>query len=143
MSSYIVTNSTINKVVSFLSDKMAANDSAYRITLDLLAQHGYDLNIPEGRRRLATQMHTLNVSAVISRYGSARVKKAWTLHFEYQPVRAPSPIATYKALTCWWYQCTEGAVPSTPLYQLMARIRDDFAHNIVSALPDYDAAPWG
>jgi len=47
-----------------------------------------------------------------------------------------------KALHCLSYQCSEGDVPESPLYQQIdRRIRQIEAH-LACSLPEYDAAPW-
>ena len=143
MSSYVVEDKTINKVVEFLSLKILSGDVFYAHTADKLLAQGYDLATHQGRVRLAVRMFALNVRAVDERYGRDEAKEFRPLDFEYTPLPRPTAVEAYKALACWRYQCSEGNVPETRLYKLMEDVRNDIAHNIVSALPDYDAAPWG
>ena len=48
-----------------------------------------------------------------------------------------------KAMSCLLYQCCEGKVPNSPLYDALNRAAGELAQRIVQDLPEYDKAPWG
>jgi len=54
--------------------------------------------------------------------------------------QAPSPFLFLVALECLRYQCSEGDVPKTPLYEEINRAVDHWRGVILSAIPEYKAA---
>jgi len=48
-----------------------------------------------------------------------------------------------KSLQCWKYQCSEGDIPETKLYQFFEEVEHHLALKIVINLPEYDKATWG
>jgi hypothetical protein len=61
--------------------------------------------------------------------------------YEYAVVFPPL-IQQYKSLSCLIYQCSEGSVPETVLYQQMLRRKIDLACEIIGHLEEYDRADW-
>ena len=49
----------------------------------------------------------------------------------------------FKAIHCLLYQCCEGNVPNSPLYDELNHAAGELAHRIVQDLPEYDKASWG
>jgi len=137
MSAFVVSDSTINAAVSWIDDQRG---SFSFISGTLLP--GYDIkHDPEALGRLAADMFALNVDAVNARYNGGADPP---LDFKYaKDYSAPNAVRAFKLLECWRYQCSEGDVPETPLYQLMDRIIGEIACEIVHATEAYDRAPWG
>ena len=54
----------------------------------------------------------------------------------------PLLIQQYKSLSCLIYQCSEGTVPDTALYQQMLRRKIDLGCQIIGHLEEYDRADW-
>lgn len=54
-----------------------------------------------------------------------------------------SKVEIYKLLNCYTYQCCEGNVPETKLYKAIKKLEADLCHDIVSSMPEYQAAVWG
>ena len=52
-------------------------------------------------------------------------------------------IEAYKAAQCLRYQCSEGDVPEWTLYKGLNNIIECFANEIISNMPEYEAANWG
>jgi hypothetical protein len=48
-----------------------------------------------------------------------------------------------KSLRCLLYQMSEGDVPERPFYKALELLSFEWALEIVSGSPEYDAAPWG
>src|SRR5437879_6122546 len=135
MSAYIVEHKTINTIVSWLADELRRNpflrEKANKFKVDVESA-GWE-------KQLAQAMYALNVSAVNQRYNEKNTPHG----FVYQPVFYRSRIAAFKSLQCWKYQCTEGTIPETNLYQYVEELEKQIAINMVIALPQYDEAAWG
>jgi hypothetical protein len=133
MSAYIVEDDTINKIVGYLETRMRNDDWICRPLF-------YTVNMREatGAKRLASLMFELNVRAVNDRYGD----RGTVTPFQYKR-ECTNDVKAYKALGCWLYQCTEGDVPDTKLFQAMKKVHANLAHYIVSKLPEYERAKWG
>lgn len=139
MSAYIVEDKTINRIVAWLEFDEAGSQ---RIAKHTLQQHGYDLSRTEEAERLANEMFQLNINAVEQRYGVGEAAEFRPLDFKYRS-SLPQPIMhTLKALHCWSYQCSEGDVPDTPLYQMFDEIEANMCRHIIGSLPEYNEAPW-
>ena len=138
MSAYVVEDETINRIVAWLEcDKIGSEHVATHI----LTAHGYTCD--EEFERLAHEMFQLNVDAVNQRYGPGEAEKFRPLDFQYAVKMPPTPIQALKALQCLLYQCSEGDVPESPLYQMLREIESTIARAIVSRLPEYTNAAWG
>jgi hypothetical protein len=49
----------------------------------------------------------------------------------------------FKAIHCLLYQCSEGKVPTSRLYDELNHAAGELAQRIVQDLPEYDKASWG
>lgn len=139
MSAYVVDDITINKVVSWLALEHYTSVT-HSSCGDYLAEAGYDMRSRKGQRRLAEDMFALNVKAVNERYGEGEAAKFRPLNFSYRFIAPPHAIVTVKALHCWLYQCAEGDVPGTDLYELMHRIANAICRGLVVESEAYRAA---
>jgi hypothetical protein len=52
-------------------------------------------------------------------------------------------VEQFKAIHCLLYQCHEGKVHETRLYEELNRAARELAQRIVQDLPEYDMAAWG
>ena len=132
MSSFIVDDRTINSVACFLFDQSPN-------TVAALSKMG----IATRPQDLAEEMYKLNIAAVESRYGEYSAGSMCDLNFMFKKVNPDNEIQALKSLRCWLYQCGEGNVPESKLYQIMDLYSLDLALSIVRKLPEYDAAQWG
>jgi hypothetical protein len=138
MSAYVVDDSTINKIVSFLNAKAMGYDGRHRYKIE-----GYDLSKEDDCERLANDMFALNVAGVNARYGEGEAAKFRPLNFIYR-FQIPQPvIPTLVALECFLYQCAEGDIVNHPLYLALRRLESAMCQAIVHALPEYSRASWG
>ena len=104
------------------------------------------------------KLFAMNIEAVMQRYPDCRgnprdlpgPRCAHALANEYQaPTFAVgathalrSLVHFYKAIQCLLYQCSEGNVPESPLYQELQRAAAELAGGIVRELPEYETAAW-
>jgi len=140
MSAFMVEDKTINSVVAWLKREVATS----RFTLDWLArEYGIDLTSAGWDAKLAQAMFQLNCDGVNARYGKGEAEKFRPLNFTYKPERYYSLVQVLKSLQCWQYQCSEGDVPETRLYQFFEAVEHHVALQIVMDLPEYKKASWG
>jgi hypothetical protein len=145
MSAYVVNDSTINGVVSYLNVMAVSSDQRqWWQTSSPLAEIGYNLADDDDCKRLANDMFALNLWAVDIRYGKDSVGHFRPLDFEYRfVVNLPSHIQAFKSLECWLYQCLEGSVKESALYQAMSGVLNELALAIVMNSDGYNVAKWG
>lgn len=130
MSSYVVEDQTINRILTAVDDMPGA-----LAALELPAD-------PDGLILLGQRMFEMNVAAVCQRYADENPANYADGH-QYQYELA-TPVEAYKALHCYLYQCTEGDVPEQPLYRFLRdTVERRLAVSIISELPAYRAADWG
>ncbi len=140
MSAFMVEDTTINRVVTWLKREVATS----RFTLDMLArEYGVNLTSDQWDKMLAQAMFQLNCDGVNARYGNGEAEKFRPLNFTYRPEDCSSLVQVFKSLQCWEYQCSEGDVPETKLYQFFEEVEHHLALKIVMNLPEYDKAKWG
>ena len=133
MSAFIVEDKTINRVVSHL--EWDRDGQAW--TMHRLEKEGLPIISDE----LGQAMFALNVEAVEQRYGEGEAKEFRDLNYRYSPQNAKIH-QVLKSLRCWIYQCSEGSVPETPLFQIMDEYSSALALIIVSDMPEYERANW-
>jgi len=140
MSAFMVKDQTINRIVTWLKSEVATS----HYTLDQLARK-YDVNLTSEKwdEKLAHAMFLLNCDGVNARYGEGEAEKFRLLNFTYQPEIYFSKVQVLKSLQCWLYQCCEGDVPKTKLYQFFEEVEKYLAVQIVMDLPAYQKASWG
>ena len=120
MSAFIVDEETIHKAVHLMrTNRHAAEDSD----------------------QLGNRLWQLNAEAVAQRYPD---------HERFEPpcyrwcgLKHYPVVVALKGLQCLIYQCSEGDVRETQLYKDMRKTELRTLHDIVRALPEYEAAAWG
>lgn len=137
MSAFIVSNRTINEIVSFLKyDKK--RDYGY------IAKHvevlGYNFDLTESCEMLAHELYNLNYMAVNDRYSEN--SEHMTTTFTYQPVLMESKYQAIKSMDCWLYQCSEGEIPQNELFKAIEKVRDSLCHKIIQRSKEYDVCKW-
>jgi hypothetical protein len=135
MSAYIVEDTTINKVVTWLVYELIKNPYLRRDA----GKFKVDMEGNGWEQRLAQAMHDLNVEAVNQRYHEENPFDK----FVYRPEPYGSRIAVFKSLRCWKYECTEGTVPEMNLFKYFGVVEKHLAVDIVTDLPAYAQATWG
>jgi hypothetical protein len=141
MSAYVVEDETINRIVAHLeSQAMGRDDWGFA---QFMREQGYTMGQRADRERLANAMFALNVRAVEERYGEGEAAKFRPLDFAPRGVAPVGLLATYRALQCWLYQCSEGDVEASALFRLMSQLSDRMAHAIVRNMREYQNGDWG
>ncbi|MGZ6278103.1 MAG: hypothetical protein ACXWPP_05495 [Ktedonobacteraceae bacterium] len=131
----MVEPTTINKILSWLSHEFRENAWLSQVA----DRYKIDVKTTGWEQRLGQAMYALNIQAVNQRYHEHQPVEA----FVYSPYPYLSRIAAWKALGCWLYQCTEGTVPQTKLYQYFQEMEKVTALSIVKNLPEYEKSGWG
>ena len=147
MSSYIVENETINRIVNFISH--CADGSGYDggriITADIkwmIEKHNIEVGNDDQRWALGDKLQAMNCNAYQQRYGGDNVTY-WETSYQFTYDFPPALIQAVKSMQCLLYQCSEGDVPDMPLYKALSAIIDSTAMLIVTSSPEYKIADWG
>ncbi len=140
MSSYMVADETINRVVEWLYWEVTKNqwlrDKLERVS-------GIDTTSYGWSETLGKAMFDLNIAGVNDRYGDGEAEKFRDLNYGYKPAHG-SEVQVLKSMQCWLYQCSEGEVVKHPLYQFFQdMVEPHVMSSIISDLPEYQAAAWG
>lgn len=144
MSAFVVSDETINKIVSLLYTKANNFDNWFKYNaLKLQKIQGLYPETPENAERLAGKMFELNIAAVNARYGGGEAEKFRSLDFSFQLNYPGSQIAAIKALDSWLYQCSEDDIDYSRLFRAMEEIRNALCLDYVHRTKEYEAAPWG
>ena len=139
MSSYIVEDKTINRILGFLDHD---RDHKGDVRRALAKEFGVDFLTPSDANdaTLGALMYAMNVRAVGERYEDSHdllPETPYRYHFE-----TCTQIQALKSLRCWLYQCSEGDVPACPLYTIFTEYSDRLAYQIVSESEPYARAEW-
>jgi hypothetical protein len=126
MSAYVVSDDTINFIVSRASEL----DTHY-----VYAGQNYPIRGCE--QHVAAILYTANVESVNERYAQADV----SIGFRFRRYTKPQTIAALlKCIQCFEYQaCETNGFEHT----IAAKIIDGIRRAAIRAVPGYEAAPWG
>lgn len=140
MSAFIVEDTTINRVVSWLGSVIR---DIYSVREEL-RKLGIDVNETEWKEDLGRKMFELNIAAVNTRYGEGEAEHFRALNYQYRYEKPCSRFQVLKSLRCWLYQCTEGDVPNEPLYTFFdSTVCRYLMMDIIDRMSEYDRAEWG
>jgi hypothetical protein len=139
MSAFMVADTTINRVVTFVEWKLLHD---WPMLAEKFGRFGFDVHDATFSKKLGEAMFVINIRGVNARYGENEAQSFRPLNYKYHAERAEA-IQVYKSIGCWLYQCLEGDVPEDPFYKLMQEVEHALAHHIVCRLPEYDNAEWG
>lgn len=138
MSAFVVEDKTINRIVTFL----AMDRDVDWMRRDIVRKLGFSIADQAGKEKLGKLMFELNVNAVNQRYGPDEAASFRLLDYKFRTELYGNSIQVFKSLECWLYQCSEGNVPESELYQFMEHIAGQIAKGIVMNLPAYDKLAW-
>jgi hypothetical protein len=142
MSAFMIEDKTINYVVNWLRREID-RFSFTRIPHELKGL-GFDTSVAGWAENLGQAMFQLNIKAVEARYGNGEAVKFRQLDYQFKHTEAVSLVQVLKSLQCWLYQCNEGDVPETELYELFdTDVQVYLMDKIISTLPEYEQADWG
>jgi len=131
MSAYVVEKKTIDRIVSYIDSKpLYSTEGQYpEIYRNFLG----DCN------KLGQKMLNMNNKAVDQRYNENNPVELYRHSYE-------SPrnlMQVYKSVQCFVYQCSEGDVVKSKLYQDFVKLEHRLAAEIISNTPEYNKAVWG
>lgn len=109
-------------------------------TIDKIVRHLLSGGLPIESEALGRQLQALNLQAFMTRYPKYDAPP-YVEPYQWSGTKYGA-CETWKALSCFLYQCTEGDVPETSLYQELEIAKNRLAGEIVSSLPDTRDAPW-
>jgi hypothetical protein len=95
----------------------------------------------EAGTKIGRKLFLLNRKALRARYGCGEHLRV--PEFVFEKWADATPVGQFKAISCLLYQCCEGKVPNSPLYDELNRAAGELAQAIVQELPEYDQASWG
>ena len=133
MSAFIVSRETMHRCVA------AIEQSSERPLSGPLG------HLPDAKAMsaLGRRLFEMNAAAFAARYRESPIEHVGPAPTDYCWRRRPvSPLAGFYALDCLLYQCAEGEVPQTALYQAVERVRDALARLIAHNLASKEKLPW-
>ena len=138
MSAYIVSKATIDRIVTRIHGAHGIYSIERSYPAIYQAYKG-DCN------RLGQNLWKLNVKAVNQRYNENNPVEIYQYAFDRNCAggKRKQQVRVFKSLRCFLYQCSEGDVPETPLFQELDRYCSALAADIVAELPEYEDAAWG
>jgi hypothetical protein len=144
MSAFVVDDRTINRIVTWLELAAYSKGNPHWHDAETIRKRlGYNLATPGEAERLANDMFTLNCQAVNQRYSDKPARTDFHPRpFVYKATMPVRVIQALKHLSCWLYQCSEGDIPETEMFQAFDRIRYDVAYQLIARSEDYEKAQW-
>lgn len=130
MSAFLVSDATITKILDGFHMRGSPIWDEGRMHTATPAQFDQ-----LGRDLLIMNHHALN-----ARYGDEMPE---SVEYTY-PMRfgTTTRIQVYKAIQCFLYQCSEGDVPESLLFERVGQWSRDVASAIIYDLPEYERTPW-
>jgi hypothetical protein len=139
MSAFMVTDDTINRVVSWLAHEVTKSNW-FKETIENKLK--IDTTQPHWEETLGRAMFRLNIAGVNERYGKREARNFRDLHYRYSPTFG-TKIQVLKSLECWLYQCMEGDVVKRTLFKFFDTVIEHrLLASIVHELPEYIRAKW-
>jgi hypothetical protein len=139
MSAFMVNANVMAKVVTAILLNFDTFDGESTCRAALLAAPADAQK--EAGTKIGKKLFLLNRRALRARYGCA--EHLSLPEFVFERWAHASPIEQFKAMHCLIYQCNEGKVSDSQLYDELNRVAGELAHRIVQYLPEYEKASWG
>lgn len=143
MSSFIVDNNTINKLVEYFIKCSYSEEGVKPQVYDILEELGYSLNYKfddtnPNADNLFNDMILLNLKAVNYRYD----EKNHLVKNKFKEVEETNIYQILKSLQCFLYQCSEGEMMKDKLFIALQKIEEILISDIISHLDEYKKAKW-
>jgi len=143
MSSFIVKDKSINKIVTFFIKCSYDNEMSNSLIGDILTEEGYNLNYKENdlnpdAQRLSEYMKGLNLNAVNYRYN----EDLQDFKIKFEEITENNEFQILKSLQCFLYQCSEGEIPETKLFKMLKEIEEVLKNKVLDGIEDYKKAKW-
>ena len=138
MSAFMVNTNVMAKVVTaiLLNFDTFDGDSTCRVALLAVSTDGQK----EAGTKIGRKLFLMNRRALRARYG--RGEHLRVPEFVFERWADATPVQQFKAMSCLLYQCHEGNVHESRLYDELNRAAGELAQRIVQDLPEYDKASW-
>jgi hypothetical protein len=139
MSAFMVNTNVMAKVVTAILLNLDTFDGESTCRAALLAAPTDAQK--EAGTKIGQKLFLMNRRALCARYGLGdhlRVPE-----FIFEKWADATPVQQFKAISCLLYQCCEGKVPNSPLYDELNRATGELAQRIVQDMPEYQKASWG
>lgn len=132
MSSFIVSDTTINSIVTYIDEHRYPSSENVDYILN---KYGY---AKFNNDQLAQMLLEMNYQGTNARYGESKLVP----RIEYHPVHTSREQAL-KSMECLHYQASEGDVPKkSKTYKFLEALIGVAADNIVSDIPAFKEAQW-
>jgi hypothetical protein len=139
MSAFMVNTNVMAKVVTAILLNLDTFDGESMCRVALLASPT-DVQ-KEAGTKIGRKLFLMNRRALRVRYGHP--EHLCLPEFVFERWADATPVQQFKAMSCLLYQCCEGKVPNSPLYDELNHAAGELAQRIVQDLPEYDKASWG
>ena len=152
MSSYVVDNKTINRIVDAL--EWGTKNSGRQYPNPRYIDESLLVFSKESGIELGNRLYKLNVAAINHRYPDT-VGKPNNMpgsidengsHVPYKRVEGfpgSNKYQVLKSVQCLIYQCSEGDIPEHGLYKALRQYEFALCRDIVEGIPAYEKASWG
>jgi len=137
MSSYIVDNKTINKIVNYIANGKDMDFHQRQIK----EKYNIDLKTSLGCKLFGIKLLDLNTSGTCQRYKEQK-NTAVLADYKYE-LLIVSRVQALKALSCFHYQCAEGDIFEDSFYNYLEGLKGSIALDIVSDTLEWNNAAWG
>jgi hypothetical protein len=134
MSAHIVTDKTINIIVSYIRCKRAIDPWFSNKLNDFFLENMPDKTLED----LAQAMLDLNTKAVDVRYKEKNEVER-IVYIEYWIL---NKFQVLKSIDCYLYQCSEGKIPETPLFKFIEYVQLFLLKEIARSNKQYEKAIW-
>lgn len=136
MSSFLVSDLTINRIISFLS--YYGGWKGDRIKTMFKEEYDYDLINQDDLNLLGIAMLKMNTEALTQRYND---KEKNDISFKHEFVKT-TIFQALKSLQCYLYQCMEGDICKRKFYLDLRKVQRNLESDIIDELPLYKEAEW-
>jgi hypothetical protein len=139
MSAFMVNTNVMAKVVTAILLNFDTFDGDSTCRVKLLAAPTDEQK--EAGSKIGRKLFLMNRRALSTRYGCGNHLRL--PEFVFEKWADATPVQQFKAMSCLLYQCHEGKVHESRLYDELNRAAGELAQRIVQDLPEYEKAPWG
>ena len=156
MSSFIVENKTINRIVNFCfweHDGYLKHEIERELKEIGIILHGFndDKDTDNALKKFGEELLKLNITAFYVRYEKSQfdVKKEIEealIGYKYEdtPLKDRGIFQVLKSIKCFLYQCSEGDIPEkSNLYKCLRNIEGNIEKHIIGEIPEFNNAEWG
>jgi hypothetical protein len=139
MSAFMVNTNVMAKVLTAILLNLDQFDGESTCRVALLASPTDAQK--EAGTKIGRKLFLMNRRALRARYGCGGDTRL--ADFVFDRWADATPVEQFKAMSCLLYQCHEGKVHESRLYDELNRAAGELAQRIVQDLPEYDKASWG